>query len=58
MQGDPILRKKAHDKENNFFRVKYPFLEDPREALTDNIRQAIAYAISLDKKLAQAEGKI
>ena len=31
--------------------MKYPFLEDPREALTDNRRQAVAYAMSLEKKL-------
>ena len=40
-----------HDKKNNIFNIKYPFLEDPREALTDNRRQAIAYATSLEKKL-------
>jgi hypothetical protein len=26
-----IQRRISHDKENNVFRVKYPFLEDPRE---------------------------
>ena len=36
---------------NRVFNVKYPFLEDPREALTDNRIQAIAYATSLEKKL-------
>ena len=33
------------------FRVKYPFLEDPREALTYNRKQAIAYAMCLENKL-------
>ena len=33
------------------FNVKYPFPEDPREALTDNRKQAVAYAMSLEKKL-------
>ena len=38
-------------KKENVFNIKYPFLEDPREALTDNRKQAIAYALSLEKKL-------
>ena len=46
-----IERGTSHDKVNRIFNVKYPFLEDPREALTDNRRQAIAYATSLEKKL-------
>ena len=33
--------------------MKYPFLEDPKEALSDNRRQACAYYISLEKKLAK-----
>ena len=46
-----IERGIRHDKVNKLFNVKYPFLEDPREALTDNRRQAIAYGTSLEKKL-------
>jgi hypothetical protein len=46
-----IERGITHNKEKKQFDVKYPFLEDPREALTDNRRQAIAYATSLEKKL-------
>ena len=46
-----IERGISHDKVNRLFNVKYPFLEDPREALTDNRRQAIVYATSLEKKL-------
>ena len=46
-----IERGISHNKVNRVFNVKYPFLEDPREALTDNRRQAIAYATSLEKKL-------
>jgi hypothetical protein len=38
-------------RKNNVFNIKYPFLEDPREALTDNRRQVITYATSLEKKL-------
>ena len=33
-----IERGISHDKVNKLFNVKYPFLEDPREALTDNRR--------------------
>ena len=46
-----IERGITHNKEKKQFDVKYPFLEDPRDALTDNRRQAIAYATSLEKKL-------
>ena len=44
-----IDRGISNDKENNVFRIKYPFLEDPREALTDNRSQALAYETSLEK---------
>ena len=53
IQHEYIERGISHDKENNVFRIKYPFLEDPREALTDNRRQALAYATSLEKKLTK-----
>ena len=53
IQLEYIERGISHDKENNVFRIKYPFLEDPREALTDNRRQALAYATSLEKKLTK-----
>ena len=55
MKIEYIERGISHDKENNVFRVKYPLLVDPREALTDNRRQAIAYALSLEKKLAEVK---
>ena len=45
-----IERGISHDEEQNVFNIKYPFLEDAREALTDNRRQAIAYTTSLEKK--------
>ena len=48
IQLEYIKRGISHDAESNVFRVKYPFLEDPREALTDNRRQAVAYALSLE----------
>ena len=50
-----IERGISHDKVHRVFNVKYPFLEDPREAMTDNRRQAIAYATSLEKKLDKHE---
>ena len=51
IQLEYIERGIEHSEEENIFRVKYPFLEDPREALTDNRSQAVAYAMSLEKKL-------
>ena len=51
IQLEYIERGIVHDETEKVFKVKYPFLEDPREALTDNRRQAIAYAMSLEKKL-------
>ena len=33
--------------------IWYPFLEDPKEALTDNRKQAMTYAMSLEKKLVK-----
>ena len=46
-----IERGITYDPDLNQFQVRYPFLEDPGEALTDNRKQAIAYGISLEKKL-------
>jgi hypothetical protein len=46
-----IERGITHNKEKKQFNVKYPFLEDPRDALTDNRKQAIEYASSLEKTL-------
>ena len=51
IQLEYIERGISHDREEKVFRVKYPFLEDPREALTDNRKQAVAYALSLENKL-------
>ena len=50
-----IERGIEYNKEKQSFTVKYPFLEDPKEALTDNRKQALAYAFTLEKKLAKAE---
>ena len=49
-----IERGITYNPEKQQFQVKYPFLEDPAEALTDNRRQAIAYGLSLEKKLDKA----
>ena len=46
-----IERGITHNKEDKLLSGKYPFLEDPKEALSDNRKQAIAYHISLEKKL-------
>ena len=46
-----INRGITYDEENCQFKVRYPFIEDPAEALTDNRNQAIAYGLSLEKKL-------
>ena len=46
-----INRGITYDEENCQFKVRYPFIEDPAEALTDNRKQAIAYGLSLEKKL-------
>ena len=51
IQLEYIERGIEHREEENIFKIKYPFLEDPREALTDNRSQAIAYGLSLEKKL-------
>jgi hypothetical protein len=37
--------------EEGSFQIKYPFLEDPKRALSDNRSQAIGYHVSLEKKL-------
>ena len=36
------------------FHIRYPFLEDWKEALTDNRKQAIASAMSLYKEACEA----
>ena len=41
----------TYNAEKQEFTVKYPFLEDPAEALSDNRRQAIAYGLSMEAKL-------
>ena len=51
IQLEYIERGIEHKEEENIFKIKYPFLEDPREALTDNRSQAVAYGMSLEKKL-------
>ena len=51
IQLEYIERGISHDSVRKVFNVEYPFMEDPREALTDNRRQAVAYAMSLEKKL-------
>ena len=37
-----------YNPEKEEFMVKYPFLEDPAEALSNNRRQAIAYGLSME----------
>ena len=49
LELEHIERGIKYDKEMKSFTVKYPFLEDPREALSDNRKQAMAYAFSLEK---------
>ena len=48
---DYIAQGVRYDLEAKRFHVTYPYLEDPKEALTDNRKQAIAYGLSLEKTL-------
>ena len=53
LELDYIERGITYNEDKQEFNVKYPFLEDPKEALSDNRKQAIAYGLSLEKKLVK-----
>ena len=55
MELSYISQGVRYDEATKRFQVSYPFLEDPKEALTDNRKQAIAYSISLEKTLSKKQ---
>ena len=46
-----IERGISYDPDNQEFHVKYPFPNDPTEALIDNRKPTIVYGLSLEEKL-------
>ena len=57
IQLEYIEKGIEHCKKEKVFKIKYPFLEDPREALSDNKKQAMAFALRLEKKLEKHQMK-